>query len=406
MMLSIFKGLGVEEVVDMRTEDEKLLFAAVENGNIKEVADLIALGVNVNAQDACGRSILREAILMLVCGKKNAEAIVWMFLSKEAAPEDKFSKNSILHTVVDLGKTETGLIASCLLILKNLLAKGASTTVLDIDGNTPLHIAVGRSIEEFVDILLESKDAKQAVNIKNENEQYPLHLAAGNGNPKVVKQLIAAEADMEAKNTNGLTPYFVARLVLRSPAHVECAELLEKAGAKKDLSADKSINQLLITANPKEEKYPFTKTTIEDLRFAAGRLNVNAMRDLLATLTEHEAKEILQKRVFGRLLLSSVAHLQQVDDSATKLLELVIEAHKKYGVDLNLPDECEKTPLKNLVDHIRYYYPGYVPSELLTRVKLLGHEIGYASLDESDQALVLKVIYVAPHSAQQTLSMR
>jgi hypothetical protein len=55
-----------------------------------------------------------------------------------------------------------------------------------------------------------AKNSGANANARNRDMRTPLHWAASNGNASVVRALVAAGADMEAKNADGETPLEVA----------------------------------------------------------------------------------------------------------------------------------------------------------------------------------------------------
>ena len=73
----------------------------------------------------------------------------------------------------------------------------------DMDGNTPLHLAVGDG-NYFVIVLLIALKAK--LNIFNDENETPLHIAAKNGNYRVCRQLLLNGADKNLKNSEGKAP--------------------------------------------------------------------------------------------------------------------------------------------------------------------------------------------------------
>jgi ankyrin repeat protein len=76
----------------------------------------------------------------------------------------------------------------------------------DKDGSTPLHCAAWKGHAEVVKILL---DAGAEVNARSQNEHYgdtALHAAAHGNQKDVVRILIARGADLNAKNRIGRTP--------------------------------------------------------------------------------------------------------------------------------------------------------------------------------------------------------
>ncbi|KAG0129697.1 ankyrin repeat-containing domain protein [Tuber indicum] len=77
---------------------------------------------------------------------------------------------------------------------------------VDIDGNTPLHLAITRSDKnkqlDLVRALL--GNPRTSTNLRDCNGDTPLHIAARTGDKLVVQMLLSREeTDLEIKNNNG-----------------------------------------------------------------------------------------------------------------------------------------------------------------------------------------------------------
>ncbi len=107
-----------------------------------------------------------------------------------------------------------------------LLDRGADINVRNKSGLTALHAAAYGGNLPVVELLL-SKGA-----LVNDSDNFfkmsPLHAAAEEGYADVVKVLLGAKADIEAKERNGYTPLTQAGW----REHWDAADLLMKAGAK------------------------------------------------------------------------------------------------------------------------------------------------------------------------------
>ncbi|MFO1503060.1 MAG: ankyrin repeat domain-containing protein [Steroidobacteraceae bacterium] len=98
---------------------------------------------------------------------------------------------------------------------------------LAVDGTTALHWAVYNDDAELVDRLVA---AGADVNARNDYGATPLAQAAVVGNVRIIKRLLGAGADVESANADGQT----ALMVLSRSSNVEAAKLLLKRGARVD----------------------------------------------------------------------------------------------------------------------------------------------------------------------------
>lgn len=81
--------------------------------------------------------------------------------------------------------------------------KGADVNIKDENDYTPLHVAAQKGKLEIAKELLSHKANANARDIENLT---PLHIAVGNRNVEVAKVLISARSDVNAQDKNGMTP--------------------------------------------------------------------------------------------------------------------------------------------------------------------------------------------------------
>ena len=101
-------------------------------------------------------------------------------------------------------------------VVKALLDAGADLEALNVQGATPLALGeVPRGGEGVA-------GCRAAPNARIENGRTPLHTAAGdNKTPEVVKVLLAAGADLEARDVQGATPLHMAAGFSETPEVVK-----------------------------------------------------------------------------------------------------------------------------------------------------------------------------------------
>jgi ankyrin repeat protein len=87
-----------------------------------------------------------------------------------------------------------------------LIAAGVDPNMIDINGNSPLHIASSGGMRSLVVALLSAGADPNAVNREHRN---PLHLAASHGHAEVVKFLKEAGGDMNFKDAHDVTPLMI-----------------------------------------------------------------------------------------------------------------------------------------------------------------------------------------------------
>jgi len=102
-----------------------------------------------------------------------------------------------------------------------LIAKGADVN-LTYDGFTPLDFAAAKGHKGVAELLI-----RKGASVEGGRWVKPLHLAAAGGHKEMVNLLIAKGADVNARNSDGLTPLAAAL----SKGHKDIAEILVRKGA-------------------------------------------------------------------------------------------------------------------------------------------------------------------------------
>ena len=194
-------------------EADRALLNAANDGNIKAVKQHLAAGADVNAKSKFGRTPLHHAA---VDGRKEiAELLIAQGADVNAKIADGYTP---LDTAINYNQSE----------ITALLRKhgGKTKKELEAAGNPTEELKGGETVAEaaqpepttneaqaldfwFVVISGHTGDVKQAiaegadVNAKVGGGKTPLHGAASNGFKEIAELLIAADADMNAKDNYG-----------------------------------------------------------------------------------------------------------------------------------------------------------------------------------------------------------
>lgn len=109
----------------------------------------------------------------------------------------------------------------------------AHVTDRSADGFTALHLAAFFAHPETTEALL-SRGAQVEAVAENPSKVRPLHSAVAGRSPEVVRVLLAAEADLEARQQGGFTPLMAAA----ANGLTDLVDLLRGAGAEVGATAD------------------------------------------------------------------------------------------------------------------------------------------------------------------------
>eukprot|EP00930_Biecheleria_cincta_P097403 TRINITY_DN89117_c0_g1_i1.p1 TRINITY_DN89117_c0_g1~~TRINITY_DN89117_c0_g1_i1.p1 ORF type:complete len:382 (+),score=70.62 TRINITY_DN89117_c0_g1_i1:114-1259(+) len=207
------------------------LHEAAMQGDIAKVKECLDSGANVcigDMQDvtplhfACRCGHL-EIVNALIEAKADIAAVT--------GDRGKYAGRMPLHAAADNGS---------LPVIQRLLALGADLHAKDRDGRTPLHWAAitQAGSAKPAEALLEARaDVTAVTNLS----RTPLHFAARAGNADVIEILVAAKADINAKNTEkGNTPLHAAA----GSASLTAAQIILDAGADIDALDDSAMMPL------------------------------------------------------------------------------------------------------------------------------------------------------------------
>ena len=173
---------------------------------------LLASGIDFEATDTNGRVALHHA-----CSQGHSQVAKLLLGSgaKVGAGAGRSMQTS-LHMAAKNGYGP---------VCRILLANGADPEARDQDGQTALHCASLRGLDEVVHILLRGGAEVGAVD--SCFKQTSLHMAARNGHKSVCQNLLANEADPEARDQRGETALHYASF----KGFDEVVDLLLRSGA-------------------------------------------------------------------------------------------------------------------------------------------------------------------------------
>jgi len=237
---------------------ENNIFDAITKGCLHSVKMLIR-DKNIGKQkNKWKHSILHEATYYAVYSKEREEILKAIIKSKiiDVNTKDKEGETA-LHIVARSGN-------NVVRIIKILTKAGIDVNAVSSSGETALHLAIEYAkIESFkckdkINNVLFLIENGADVNIKKEEDgNYPLHLAIKNGNVEIVKLLLKAGANINAKNKIGHTPFSAAVYILEKEINNEIAEIWKKIKKKevtKKIDGLVNIMKILLKNGAKTEK--------------------------------------------------------------------------------------------------------------------------------------------------------
>jgi ankyrin repeat protein/beta-lactamase regulating signal transducer with metallopeptidase domain len=216
---------AIPEKKEPTSDKDTKLIQAVENGDHKAVRAALVNGANVNAKDTRdGRTVLMAASV------EGYTDIIRLLLDKGADVNAKWDW--------DIGGITALWMASLnghADVVKLLLEKGADVNAKNSNGETALFIA---SRQGYVDIVKVFLDKGADVNVRNISGETSLHLASQHGHADVVKHLLDKGAEVNAKTTINNVEWTALKFA-KKQGHTDVVQVLEKAGAKEEVSPDK-----------------------------------------------------------------------------------------------------------------------------------------------------------------------
>src|ERR1700754_1328215 len=202
--------------------DEKGFFAAAQARDMMAINAFFDAGINPNAQDSDGRTVLISAAArgdLQVVNALFARGVDPNVKDKRGYTAMSHAIEAMYEDVVDallarpeLDPNSRGLNERSALMayvwrdnrerVEKLLARGADVKIQDGDGDTALHGAAQTGNVEIIRMLL---DKGADPNAKNKVGGTPLMWAAVNGNESAVQLLLSRGADALMRDNDGIT---------------------------------------------------------------------------------------------------------------------------------------------------------------------------------------------------------
>jgi ankyrin repeat protein len=390
-MIRFLLGLGANP--NLAYSGQYLIHRAIANDEIELARALIAKRVNVNVEDANGRTPLEIAM------KKSDARLAKLLIDSGANVFVKTYGDSMLYLAAKYGKPriaaqlmakrvnihqknylgETALLVAIqqdqLTIARALLKAGANPHIKDENNNSPMGYALSKKDLSFVKMLIakkvninkisDSKESPLMTAVKSENiplvkllisngvrqktvdketGNTPLHIAVAQEDTTILQLLLAAKADVNAANkltayTSGRTALHIAteagnlkkmRLLLNAGANVNVVSSAKSTPLHYAVTkGDEKLVQLLLAYKPKFTMLNDAEVT--PLHIAVSKRNV----------------------LITRILLNAGANPNSVDTEGNTPLLTALLARKldlaqyllQKGAEVNVANNREKTPL-------------------------------------------------------------
>jgi ankyrin len=190
--------------------DRTPLHWASYNGRVAITRVLLDSGAATNPKDIQGGTPLHSVAEGIYLYSKDDGIRVAQLLLEHGADVNALDENNItpLHSACYFGRVE----------IARVLLDGGATTNTKYQGRTPMHAAAESG--DYNDVLVAQLLLEHGadVDVLDDDNQTPLHLASFFGRVEMVLVLLSAGANASTENTLGLTPL---HLVSQGPYHSE-----------------------------------------------------------------------------------------------------------------------------------------------------------------------------------------
>jgi uncharacterized protein len=144
------------------------------------------------------------------------------FTRDEANATDDDGRTPLMHAILAEDADAS--------VIKALIARGAVVNVADRGQQwTPLHFAARDANEEIVRALLDAGASVDAANVFGNTPLWE-HVMGPKKDTSIIKKLLAGGADPDKKNSNGVSPIDLARMISREDL-LAILEEKEKSGS-------------------------------------------------------------------------------------------------------------------------------------------------------------------------------